>query len=96
MCKIDASGQFADFEHLHAHLHPGRGLYPNSGFHPDWQWSYLNSIGDSGLHHDSATSSVVFVCGRTSTISYNNYVRQGYSDILVFCCCFFLKSILKY
>ena len=22
VCKIDASGQFAGFDHLHAHLHP--------------------------------------------------------------------------
>ena len=26
VCKIDASGQVDDFDHLHAHLHPDRGL----------------------------------------------------------------------
>ena len=52
VCKIDASGQFDGFDHLHAHLHPDRVsiltvvsiltmVYPNSGT-------------NSGLHHDSA------------------------------------------
>ena len=39
-------------------------------------------------------SSVVLVCNRTSTISYNNYIiLQGYSEILV---SFFIKTILKF
>ena len=51
VCKIGISGQFADFEHLHAHLHPDKVsvltavsiptmVYPNSGM-------------DNSLHHDS-------------------------------------------
>ena len=48
----------------------------------------------SGLHHDSATHTVVLVCDKTSTISHN-YVRQGYSEILVSFSNFF-KSILKF
>ena len=75
MCKIDASGQFTGFEHLYAHLNSDRGLHPNSSFHPDCQWSYPNSVADSGLHHDSATPSVVLVCDKTSSISYNMFLK---------------------
>ena len=31
VCEIDTLIIFAGFDHLHAHLHPNRGLYPDSG-----------------------------------------------------------------
>ena len=33
VCEIHALGQFTSFDHLHAYLHPDRGLYPDSSFH---------------------------------------------------------------